>query len=110
MDRRNFIGSLLAVGAGFFVLPSAGRVWVPDRRIVPVEVQSIWQTHRITWNHDEHPVMEWPFRPSKLGEITKVGNSLFYGTSSGWVQLVPMRHPLKWKAMEHKNWDPWVFK
>jgi hypothetical protein len=112
LNRRNFIGNLLAATAGFAILPAAkthSRIWVPDRQVIPVTVQSIWQTHRITYNHDAHPVMEWPFRPSKLGEITTVGNSMFYGTSDGWVQLVPMRRQLPWTAGQHSNWNPWVF-
>ena len=27
MNRRNFINSLLTIGAGFTILPSAGRIW-----------------------------------------------------------------------------------
>lgn len=100
---------MLAASAGFFILPGAGRLWVPSREIVKAEVQSIWQTHRITYLYDDYPVMEWPFRPAKLGEITKVGNGLFYGTSDGWARLIPLRRPIPWKAGEHKNWDPYTF-
>lgn len=31
MNRRNFIGNLLALGAGFTILPGAGRLWVPPK-------------------------------------------------------------------------------
>jgi len=33
INRRNFIGSLLAATAGFAILPGAGRLWVPKRLI-----------------------------------------------------------------------------
>lgn len=34
MNRRNFIGNLLAIGAGFTILPGAGRLWVPTDKII----------------------------------------------------------------------------
>lgn len=36
MNRRNFINGLLTLGAGFMVLPSAGRIWKAQRRVEPV--------------------------------------------------------------------------
>ena len=33
MDRRNFIGRLLAIGAGFTILPGAGRIWKVTRTV-----------------------------------------------------------------------------
>lgn len=42
MDRRNFIGSLLALGAGFTILPSipGGRIWkaLPSRLSIVVQI------------------------------------------------------------------------
>jgi hypothetical protein len=32
MNRRNFIGNVLTIGARFFILPGAGRVWVGDKQ------------------------------------------------------------------------------
>lgn len=34
VSRRNFISGLLAAGAGFTILPGAGRIWRAERRIV----------------------------------------------------------------------------
>lgn len=34
MNRRNFIGSLLALGAGFTILPGTGRVWRAEKKLV----------------------------------------------------------------------------
>ena len=31
MNRRNFIGTVLSAGAGFTILPGAGRIWVPQK-------------------------------------------------------------------------------
>ena len=36
VNRRNFINGLLAASAGFFILPGAGRLWVPQREMAPV--------------------------------------------------------------------------
>lgn len=105
MNRRNFLGSLLAIGAGFTILPGAGRVWVPSREIVKAEVQSIWQTHRLSYD----PVPYGPFPAPEVGSIKKMGHMLFYGSKYGWLQLIPMSRPLNWKAGEHKNWNPSVF-
>ncbi len=33
MNRRNFINSLLTIGAGFTILPSAGRIWKAERSL-----------------------------------------------------------------------------
>jgi len=33
-SRRNFLGSLLVATAGFTILPSAGRVWKVEKKIV----------------------------------------------------------------------------
>jgi len=35
MNRRNFIRGLLTSAAGFAILPGAGRLWVPEKKIVP---------------------------------------------------------------------------
>src|SRR6476661_6986496 len=36
MNRRNFIGTVLAIGAGFSILPGAGRLWMPIKKVLPV--------------------------------------------------------------------------
>jgi len=30
MNRRNFINGIMVAGAGFMILPGAGRIWVPE--------------------------------------------------------------------------------
>lgn len=37
MNRRNFIGGIIAAGAAFSILPGAGRVWAPKRYVYFVE-------------------------------------------------------------------------
>jgi hypothetical protein len=65
MNRSNFIHGLLTVGAGFVVLPGAGRVWkaVIDQRAVldpnmfdPNEYVGKW-----------HFIMDWKTYPMNAG-------------------------------------------
>ena len=37
MNRRNFIANLLSATAGFYILPSAGRIWKPTMPIVFIQ-------------------------------------------------------------------------
>jgi len=52
MNRRNFIGNLLAIGAGFAVLPGAGRIWRPERSAVIPEWLGLWDNYYLSAYHN----------------------------------------------------------
>jgi hypothetical protein len=99
MDRRNFIGSLLGIGAGFTVLPSipGGRIWRAETKVIgrPDEVQSIWQTHCLSW----YPRAGKPKDLSAaFGDVRKTGAGLWFRTVSDWMPLERMEEPLRGKC------------
>ncbi len=85
MNRRNFIGGLLTIGAAFTILPGAGRIWTPNRNLVLATVAGIWDTHRIT-RCDNPPTI-----PGKFGEVKTFGGDLFYHSNTQWHKLVRMK-------------------
>ncbi len=92
MDRRNFIGTMLVAGAGFFFLPPSKtyqRLWLPDRTIVTDTFQSIWATHyaSVHFNPDDAP-MAVP----TLGKVVRRRGQLWYGTSDDWRLLRKYRN------------------
>ena len=92
MDRRNFIGSLLVAGAGFFVLPGAGRLWVPERKLIVPTPDSVWEHYYLST--DFLPRMAPPERNPSLGKTVMFRNRLWYGTGIDWRQLRLMSRPL----------------
>lgn len=98
-NRRNFIGSMLAIGAGFSILPpleSGSRIWKAERKVIVEEreVGSIWNDYSLSWGTivPNLPPVKTP------GEIRKCGRGMYYGTYFGWVALSEMDRPLGWKA------------
>lgn len=53
MDRRNFIGTLLAVGAGFTVLPGAGRLWIARRQTPRWKFVEFGYPGTLTWKRTD---------------------------------------------------------
>jgi len=100
-SRRNFIGSLLAIGAGFSILPPSAtypRIWTAERKLFTpdqAKVNYIWNDYFLSWN--------WmppasPFSdPGKWGEVRKHKRQLYYSTPVGWVPLEPLSRPLHCK-------------
>lgn len=63
MNRRNFIQGLLTAGAGFMVLPSAGRLWkavIDPKTVVNPNYVSVLESQ--TFFFDPHSYIgEWRF-------------------------------------------------
>lgn len=99
MDRRNFIGALLTIGAGFSILPGAGRLWVPERTIIlpDHEVRSIWETHYVSWADSQVPVWT-PGWDGLCGKLMKCGDRIWIKSAWGELPLKKMRRPLGWRA------------
>lgn len=106
MKRRNFIGSLLAIGAGFSILPPAttyGRIWTAEKKVIipDRELKSIWQTYYMSWNlgPEDRP----PTQPAKNGEVVKLNRdgTIWYKHETGWCLLHKHRRPLTWNVSAH---------
>ena len=96
MRRRNFIGNLVVVGAGFFILPQAKlnkRIWVPDRTVVKATAGSIWKDYYITpgVTYPDQPLM-----PSQFGQVEKHAGNLWFRSHTGWHMLHKYGRPLNW--------------
>ena len=62
MNRRNFFQSILAIGAGFTILPGAGRLWVPRE-------DDRWM---LDWEVKINPYLTLCYDPSIFNPITQV--------------------------------------
>lgn len=95
IDRRNFIGDLLTVGAGFLILPGSAfgkRLWVPERNVILPDsmVRGIWDTHYISYEVD---TLEIPPPPMgiKYGDLFTFKGRKFYVSQFGPLVLQPHR-------------------
>ena len=87
MNRRNFVGNLLAAGAAFWILPSAklsGRIWVPDRTLIVPAVASIWDHYFIT---EYGPTDAPSIFQGKFGSVMQYEGSLWYKSTTQWWNL-----------------------
>jgi len=100
IDRRNFIGSLLAIGAGFSILPPAktARIWAAERRLlIPAqEILSVWNTHYISWGgaRADRPANRF----ADFGSIQKTTSGLWFKSTIDWQPLKPMSRATAWKS------------
>lgn len=72
MNRRNFIGGLLAAAAGFTILPGAGRVWkavITQRMVVPnpAYANAPYEISFMGFRAEDY-AGEWCFVPAKTEE------------------------------------------
>lgn len=77
MNRRNFIGNLLAATAGFTILPSAGRIWKATRQ-VETEINLAWGMERV-WIYANYPLAlqsKYCFTVNSLGGPEKIVTDL----------------------------------
>ncbi len=97
MNRRNFIGNLMAIGAGFIILPSAvthSRIWVPSRKIITDTLGSVWRDFYVSYRLTE--IEYGPDKKPSLGAVVKHNGNLWYGTPVNWLRLEKFEHPLTW--------------
>jgi hypothetical protein len=98
MDRRNFIGTMLAVGAGFMILPpvAGGRIWKAERTVFlpDSEVGSIWRNYFMSTTFEHTP----PSKPAPFGSVVKLRGDLWYRTQTDWRLLKPLTRPIKWET------------
>jgi hypothetical protein len=72
MNRRNFIRGLLATGASFTVLPSAGRLWVakrPELIINPEWVAAEYEVVLYGYSDDNRLVASYGPSPAERFKI-----------------------------------------
>lgn len=93
------------IGAGFSILPGAGRLWVPERAIIVPDhkVSSIWKTHYISYpqtNPDVPGSIFYPVGPTPHPGFDKIyckGNRMWIQSAWGELPLKEMRRPLSWE-------------
>ena len=109
MNRRSFIGQFTFALAGFSILPAAthyNRIWIPDRRIITSEVESIWQTYSLSYESTDCEIgrilssrkVYGPKTNSKFGSVVKYNGRLWYSTGMNWCLLRRHHRPIPWKA------------